>query len=187
MNGCSNSDFVTVSLGTLPTANFGYTLSLACEGMEAQFMDSSLNATGWQWNFGDGNSSTIQNPSHTFVYGTNYNVVLTALNPPCSHTVQTTIAIDNLSNYLNIESSNVFTPNNDGINDCFKINTNGRFEGCANLTIYNRWGVQVFYSAYSGSCWDGRTSAGIIVPEGTYFYTFELNGIQLKGFITVLR
>jgi len=187
VNGCSNSDFVTVSLGTLPTANFGYTLSLACEGMEAQFMDSSLNATGWQWNFGDGNSSTIQNPSHTFVYGTNYNVVLTALNPPCSHTVQTTIAIDNLSNYLNIESSNVFTPNNDGINDCFKINTNGRFEGCANLTIYNRWGVQVFYSAYSGSCWDGRTSAGIIVPEGTYFYTFELNGIQLKGFITVLR
>jgi len=67
------------------------------------------------------------------------------------------------------------------------LNINGRFEGCADLTIYDRWGIPVYHSDYSGSCWDGRTSAGVIAAEGTYFYTFDLNGIQLKGFITVLR
>jgi gliding motility-associated-like protein len=187
-NGCTAADAITVSIGIIPTANFGYTLSLACEGMQAQFLDSSINATGWSWNFGDGTSgSSLQNPSYTFPYGTNYNVILTALNPPCSNTAQAIIVVNDLSSYVDIQTSNVFTPNSDGINDCFRLNVNGRFAGCADLTIYDRWGVPVFHTEYSGACWDGRTSAGLIVPEGTYFYMFDLNGIQLKGFITVLK
>ncbi|TAL62529.1 MAG: T9SS type B sorting domain-containing protein [Bacteroidetes bacterium] len=187
-NGCTDSDFITISIGLIPTANFGYTLSLACGGMQAQFTDSSLNATGWSWNFGDGSTSlTTSSPIHTFPYSANYVITLTVTNPPCLDAAQTTISVDNLSSYLNIDTYNVFTPNNDGMNDCFRLNTNGRFAGCADLTIYNRWGVQVFHTEYSGACWDGRTAAGISVPDGTYFYLFDLNGLQLKGFITVLR
>lgn len=186
-NGCRNSDSVKVYIGIIPTANFGYTLSLTCDGMQAYFLDSSLNATGWSWNFGEGNTSVLQNPTHTFPYGANYNVILTALNPPCSDTAQSILHVSDLAGNLNIKTSNVFTPNNDGENDCFRLNVNGRFAGCADLTIYDRWGVQVYHSEYSGSCWDGYTSAGMRVPEGTYFYMFDLNGIQLKGFITVLR
>ena len=155
--------------------------------METDFLDSSLNATGWSWDFGDGNSSSVQNPSHTFPYGSNYNITLIAFNPPCSDTAQNTLSVNDLSGYVNIQTSNVFTPNGDGVNDCFRLTTNGRFEGCADLTVYNRWGMPVYHSEYSGSCWDGHTSAGLLVPEGTYFYIFDLNGIKLKGFITVLR
>ena len=80
------------------------------------------------------------------------------------------------------------------MNDCFHLvperaaqGLSGTFAGCAILTVYNRWGVAVYHSEYSGACWDGRTTAGLMVTEGTYFYIFDLNGIQLKGFITLLR
>jgi bacillolysin len=42
-----------------PTANFSYTAA----GRTLNFQDQSLAAQGWQWDFGDGNSSTQQNPS----------------------------------------------------------------------------------------------------------------------------
>ena len=192
-NGCSNMDSVLVSIGINPTANFGYTLSLACEGIEAQFLDSSLNATALGWNFGDGISSDQQNPVHSFPYNSGNLITLIATNPPCADTLMKTISISDISNYVTFKTSNVFTPNGDGTNDCFHLipaisgADDGKFAGCADLTIYNRWGIPVYYSAYSGSCWDGRTSTGSIVPEGTYFYIFDMNGIQFKGFITVLR
>jgi gliding motility-associated-like protein len=193
VNGCSNTDSVLVSIGTIPTANFGYNLSLACEGMLAQFSDSSLNATGWSWNFGEGNSSSLQNPQNNFSYGSSYVITLIVINPPCKDTAQKTISVSDLSSYVSFQTSTVFTPNADGMNDCFHLIPNisgvdgGKFAGCAELTVYDRWGVPVYHSAYSGACWDGKTSTGIDVSEGTYFWIFDLNGIQEKGFITVLR
>jgi gliding motility-associated-like protein len=197
-NGCRNTDSVLVSFAITPAANFSYSLSLACEGMEAQFRDSSQNAFAWSWNFGDGTLSSLQNPVHTFPYNSNYIITLAAANLPCLDTAKKIISLSALADYLSLQTANVFTPNNDGVNDCFHIGMNpvtglgAKFEGCANLTVYDRWGVPVYHSEYSGSCWDGYTSAGTIVPEGTYFYIFELNpkgagGIHLKGFITVLR
>jgi gliding motility-associated-like protein len=192
-NGCSNMDAVVVSVGIVPTADFELTLSLVCEGIEAQFLDSSLNATAWEWNFGDGAVSTVQNPAHSFNYGANYVITLIAHNPPCSDTIQKTISISGLTNYLSFQNANVFTPNHDGINDCFNLvpEITGvnkvKFSSCATLTIYDRWGVPVYHSAYPGACWDGTTTAGLPVSEGTYFFVFDINGIKEKGFITVLR
>ncbi len=40
------------------------------------FYDSSIVATAWRWNFGDGNTSTIANPTHTYLNLGNYNVTL---------------------------------------------------------------------------------------------------------------
>ena len=162
--------------------------------MEAQFRDSSQNGLSWSWNFGDGSAPvTSSSAIHTFPYSSNYVITLTAFNPPCKDTAQKIISLSALADYLSIQTANVFTPNNDGVNDCFRLgmdavnNLKADFEGCADLTVYDRWGVPVYHSEYSGSCWDGRTTAGVIVPEGTYFYMFDLNGIQLKGFVTVLR
>ncbi len=41
------------------------------------FNDLSTNATSWFWDFGDGNTSTAQNPTHTYSQGGNYTVTLT--------------------------------------------------------------------------------------------------------------
>lgn len=48
--------------------------------LSVQFMDSSQNATGWKWDFGDGYTSTEQNPKHYYIKAGNYTVNLTASN-----------------------------------------------------------------------------------------------------------
>ena len=180
-------DSVTVLIGTIPVAAFGYLPSLSCEGMTIQFVDSSLNTLSWLWNFGDGNTSVQQDPVHAFPYNNTYYVTLVAFNPPCSDTATQIISVNEQESYVAIQTANVFTPNYDGINDCFNLSLNASFEGCAELSIYDRWGVGVYHSSYSGACWDGRNSVGVLMPAGTYFYIFDLNGIQKKGFITLFR
>jgi PKD repeat protein len=53
-----------------------------------QFIDSSTNTpTSWVWSFGDGNTSTLENPSHTYVSAGSYTVTLTATNAGGSNTI----------------------------------------------------------------------------------------------------
>jgi len=71
-----------------------------------------------------------------------------------------------------VEIPNVFTPNNDGVNDLFEIRT----EGYTTLkcTIFNRYGSVVYrYFGLNGN-WDGRTHAGMECVQGTYFVVIEL-------------
>lgn len=50
------------------------------------FMDGSSGATSWLWNFGDGNTSTQQNPVHTYANGNAYTVTLTINGGSCTST-----------------------------------------------------------------------------------------------------
>jgi PKD repeat protein len=60
-----------------PTASFTYTIN----GLTVNFTDTSTDPDGtivsWLWNFGDGNTSTLQNPTHTYATGGTYTVTLT--------------------------------------------------------------------------------------------------------------
>ena len=47
-------------------ANFSYTQNNACLPITVAYQDLSANATSWSWDFGDGNTSSNQNPQHTF-------------------------------------------------------------------------------------------------------------------------
>jgi len=61
----------------VPAADFSYMFT----GLTASFTDISTNGpTEWSWDFGDGGTSTEQNPSHTYPVDGNYNVCLTATN-----------------------------------------------------------------------------------------------------------
>ncbi|MCF8461600.1 MAG: M4 family metallopeptidase [Flavobacteriales bacterium] len=63
-----------------PTAIFAASVQQTCNG-EVSFADQSINgATSWLWNFGDGNTSTAQNPTHTYLNEGTYSVTLTAAN-----------------------------------------------------------------------------------------------------------
>ena len=81
-----------------------------------------------------------------------------------------------------VEIPNIFTPNEDGINDFFQVRT----EGYTTLkcTIFNRHGgvVYVFYGL--NGTWDGRTHAGMECTDGTYFVILELGveGGETKTF-----
>ncbi len=63
-----------------PSANFSNNVTSGYVPLYVQFTDYSGNATGWSWNFGDGATSTQQNPLHIFATAGTYTVSLTASN-----------------------------------------------------------------------------------------------------------
>ena len=59
----------------------------------AQFIDSSVTATGWQWFFGDGASSNLQNPVHTYTNTGVFNVSFVANTASCNKTINKQITV----------------------------------------------------------------------------------------------
>lgn len=80
---------------------------------------------------------------------------------------------------------NVFSPNMDDSNPLFTVEVDC-YE-TYHIDIYNRWGQHLFQSDSPEHAWDGRTSAGTNVPEGTYYYIIYIDDIVEKGFLTLLR
>jgi gliding motility-associated-like protein len=76
---------------------------------------------------------------------------------------------------------NVFTPNNDDINDRFKAFSFTSVERI-NLTIFNRWGRIVYESNDPGFEWDGKNmNNNRDCADGVYFYVCDVFEIQLEG------
>jgi PKD repeat protein len=83
INGLAKLDFYEYNPASLSvTANFtssGTTQTIT-------FTNTSVNGSAYLWNFGDGTTSTLQNPVHTYALGGTYNVCLTATNNCVSST-----------------------------------------------------------------------------------------------------
>jgi gliding motility-associated-like protein len=82
---------------------------------------------------------------------------------------------------------NLFTPNGDGFNDYFVVSDPYLIKDCI-LTIYNRWGREVYKSKDYKNDWDG-TFNGSPLPDGPYYYTISCGGNtqEVKGSVTILR
>lgn len=81
---------------------------------------------------------------------------------------------------------NVFSPNNDGKNDFFRIEGIEGFPGSV-LLVYNRWGNLIFQDLNYGGGWDGRIG-GNPISEGTYYYVLQRSdGEDFHGAVTVVR
>ncbi len=80
------------------------------------------------------------------------------------------------------------TPNNDGFNDLFTVPCLAFYPG-SSLTIYNRYGDEIYFSDDYQNDWDG-TYNGNPLPAGTYYYILNINdpsGTQLSGYIFLQR
>jgi carboxypeptidase T len=78
-----------------PTAQFTTSNSVLCSGMFADFNDASLdNPTTWAWDFGDGSTDNVQNPTHVFVNAGTYTVQLTVSNAAGSNSVSQVITVN---------------------------------------------------------------------------------------------
>lgn len=81
-----------------PVTDFSVSSITTCSGQVSFFDASSGDPTSWLWDFGDGNTSTIQNPIHTYTTSGTYTVELTATNQFGSHTeTKTNYIVVNLS------------------------------------------------------------------------------------------
>jgi large repetitive protein len=82
---------------------------------------------------------------------------------------------------------NGFSPNNDGVNEVFKILGIEKFKENT-VSVYNRWGVLVFNETGYKNTWKG-TYKSADLPDGTYFYRIDLgkNGQKFAGFLQLQR
>jgi gliding motility-associated-like protein len=148
---------------------------------------STGDVFSWFWSFGDGNTSLDQNTTHSYPNSGYHTVTLIVTSSQgCQDSV-----FYQLVTTEGLDIPNVFTPNNDGFNDKFFIETYGEFD-LANMKIYSRWGVLVWESNVPTEFWDGKDRKGQELPSGTYFFIYHTKSIAGKdyessGSITLLR
>lgn len=167
-----------------------------CPEDELQFIDSSKGKiVSWYWTFGDGSTSTAQNPppkSYPFPPTREGSVYPAALivknNINCFDTAQTIIKVF-YNCYIAVPSA--FTPNGDGLNDYLSPLNTYKADNLE-FRVYNRWGQLVFETKDPAKRWDGRVS-GNPQPSDTYIwmlhYTNRDTGkfYSLKGTTVLIR
>lgn len=80
-NTMTKTDYITVHY-PIPTADFMGDPTGGDAPLDVQFTDLSADSVNsWEWDFGDGNTSTLQNPSNQYTLGGSYTVSLTVMGP----------------------------------------------------------------------------------------------------------
>ncbi len=85
---------------------------------------------------------------------------------------------------------NGFSPNSDGKNDVFRVPELDELPGA--ISVWNRWGDMVlddpnYENMWGGTCETGSCLGSGDLPQGTYFYLIDVEGITFKGYITLKR
>ncbi|MFY7885193.1 MAG: PKD domain-containing protein, partial [Dolichospermum sp.] len=133
------SNVVTVTVYNISNIDFTYSNNL-CSGSTIQFNTNAIGSS-YTWNFGDGNTSSLQNPSHIFsAFGCglqNYTVTLTVFDQNgCSSSKSYVIGIKKQPD-VNFEDLNVFNP----------------YSNCGNASISNpNFTITVYNSSTSTAC-----------------------------------
>ena len=177
-----------------PIASFTFNPAvISSEIEEINFLNSSIGAVSYLWDFGDNSSSTVQNTSHTYTGASdNILVSLTASTPlGCFDIYEMTIVV--LSEAI-FYIPNTFTPDEDEHNQLWRpIFTSGFDIYSFNLEIYNRWGEIIWETNDASAGWDGTYGIdGLKVPSGIYNWTIRYGSKinddtkQVNGFVNVL-
>lgn len=148
--------------------------------LTVNFSNSSVGANSYTWTLGNGNTAVTQTiVAQTYTMVGNFMAYLTATDGTCIDTDSVLIHVLNEAPTLIIP--NVFTPNGDSANDVFKVTGFSIVD--FNCTIFDRWGMQMFYWNDITKGWDGKSS-GKEVPDGTYFYIInakDIDGKEIKN------
>ncbi len=184
-NGCTNTLTVNniITVYPNPTASFYPTPpSTSILNPNILFNNTSTGGNTYFWSFG----STQFSPLWTFSDTGTYQVMLTVTNQyGCTATA---------SDYIIIEpdqviyAPNAFTPNEDQNNENFLVYGTGLDPDFFEMWIFDRWGMQIFYTQNLYGGWDGRVQNGAskqIVQEDVYVWRVKvkLYPNQWKTFI----
>tara|TARA_R110001592_G_scaffold304246_1_gene576708 strand:- start:44 stop:1372 length:1329 start_codon:yes stop_codon:yes gene_type:complete len=180
-NGDSTvSDTINVTLISPPFFSLKND-TIICIGEEITLDATTTNATYLWQNYSKNSFFNVTNSGE-------YIVEVTV--DSCITTYSINVLIENCDE-VKLVIPNVFTPNNDGFNELFTptISKNIIF---MNTSIYNRWGQLIFDSNFLNIGWNGKTTTGDEVPEGTYYWVINYSDIngnkeKIKGYLTLLR
>jgi gliding motility-associated-like protein len=145
----------------------------------------------YEWDFGNGMTSTDENPRIYYSTDTNsYPVRLVTFNQwGCADTVWRWVKV---IPEFNVYVPNAFTPDGDGLNEFFTISGTAIVE--ADLEIFDRWGASLYWGenlAPLTKGWDGNFNGGP-VPQGTYAYRLVIRDVfnlvhEYHGHINLIR
>lgn len=187
---CTNSDAVDISVQGFAEAAFTLVLEPTCESIRAYFTDLSTGALTYAWDFnGDGETdSDEQFPQWYFPYGQDIVVTLTITDiDGCTGSATQTWPVGTYDDLVKITVPNIFTPNGDGQNDVFTLETEAVLGSCTDMFVYNRWGQKVFESFAGDLVWTGRNFAGEECVTGTYFYVIKVKDLEFTGDVYLNR
>jgi len=170
-NGCSSTINITLVEASKPQANFAPKPQITTiDDPIIYFENYSIGASSYQWDFGDGYSSTYFSPTHAYDFPGVYHVVLSVSDQyGCVDTVGANIIINDITN---IFLPNAFTPNGNNINELYNIMGTGIDPSTFEMRIFDRWGKQLFYTTDYSASWDG-TYNGEPVPQGSYIIAIK--------------
>lgn len=152
------------------------------------FTNTSLYGDFYEWNFGDGFTSTEQSPTHIYQTDGVFRITLTAFSKNgCSNSITQgdLIIKKNASTFV----PNAFSPNGDGINDELLVGVTNLKK--YSIQIFNRLGSRVFFTDNIFENWNG-TFKGNDLPVGVYYYiilgtNLSNNNVKYSGSVTLLR
>jgi gliding motility-associated-like protein len=210
---CEVNDSAFVDIENAPVATINSLITNGCSPLSVNFINTSQNATSYEWDFGDGsviNTTDQSGQMHEFTASSV--VTLTAYqSPDCfdQMSIPVTVSIcgctDPTATNFNPQATfddgsclyptpsvyvpNIFTPNADGSNDGFFLTTKNATN--VELTILNRWGLVMFKESGLNPEWNGLFNDSE-AQDGTYFYTYIVTGVQGDtleghGFLQLVR
>lgn len=155
-------------------------------GQSIVLLNQSDSLFSYEWNYGNGSSSSGYDGVVDYGQDGEYCVTLTVTNlNSCTNSYDTCLVVYETYEVI---IPNMFTPNSDGVNDAFVIG--GTEAYTYHVEIFNRWGNQLFVSEDYDNTWLGLTKSGDPLPSGTYYYYIYSNEDStkvFKGFVTLLR
>lgn len=187
---CDSTIFLNLLVNPAPIINAIVDSSIIQKGKQVQLNVEATETYHYVWQNDNISNPLIQNP--TAIITAPVWFVVEAENPITNCKRIDSVFVDILilpcnKDYIYIP--NAFTPNNDGINDIFRVRSNNLLKGT--LIIFDRWGNKVFESDDINIGWDGFYKGNKQQVE-TYGYYFSgtCDGgatITLKGSITILE
>lgn len=194
--GCTDTLMVDdqVVAYPLPEAYFEHTPEvMSIYSPIVSFTDLSAGASNWFWNFGDGYTSTETNPVHAYSNPGTYSIELLVRNGfSCESRYNGTVTI---TDAFNVYVPNAFSPDADNVNDVFfPVIVGKELVGDYELTIFDRWGVEVFKTEDMDAVWLGDFRGGThYVQNDVYLWQikYRLNGAEdsdrITGHVLLIR
>ncbi|HEY0039442.1 MAG TPA: PKD domain-containing protein, partial [Flavisolibacter sp.] len=181
-NGCRNADTQTVVVFPVPTVNAGPDRFVLEGGSATLISATSGNGLSYLWTPATYlNNPTSAQPITSPRADISYILTVTTADG-CTKTDEVLVKLLKAP-----VIPNVFSPNNDGINDRWEVKYLESYPG-ATVEIFNRYGQKVFESRGNTKPWDG-TFKGSQLPAGTYYYIINpKNGRQqMAGYVDIIR
>ncbi len=177
---CSSYDsnfIVNVEVKSPPTVTADRSNDIDCAHLGSQL--TAVGAVSYTWTPAQGlNNPLLSNPVAVLDSTTAFIVEGLSENG-CAGYDTVTVIVKN-EGKLPLSMPNAFTPNGDGLNDCYGIRRWGDIT-LSEFSIYNRWGQRVFTTANTSECWDG-TFHGQRQDTGQFIYV--LRGSTFCGVFT---